>query len=147
MIEAAAGTLGRGLPWERRLADRRHGRLRVDRCRTSCLAVTVEAAPWLAPFSVTARRRMLGDEHPDTLLAIDNLAFTLRDLGDVAGARKLQEELLGVRRRTLGDEHPDTVVAMSNLAALHDESDPAEMPGAEKPLVADEPERRDDGPA
>ncbi|MEX2260329.1 MAG: toll/interleukin-1 receptor domain-containing protein, partial [Bryobacteraceae bacterium] len=41
-----------------------------------------------------ARRRLLGEEHPDTLWAMNNLAQTRQAQGDLAGARKLQEQVL-----------------------------------------------------
>ena len=37
---------------------------------------------------------------------MNNLAATLRAQGDLAGARKLHEEVLDIRRRVLGPEHP-----------------------------------------
>ena len=43
---------------------------------------------------LTIRRRMLGDDHPDTLVSMDNLAETRRDLGDLHGARELHEQTL-----------------------------------------------------
>jgi TIR domain/Tetratricopeptide repeat len=60
--------------------------------------------------------RLLGEEHPDTLTAMNNLAGTLWAQGDLAGARELQERVLEARRRLLGEEHPDTLTAMGNLA-------------------------------
>jgi len=47
---------------------------------------------------------------------MNNLAATLSAQGDLAGARKLDEETLEIRRRVLGPEHPDTLSSMSNLA-------------------------------
>jgi tetratricopeptide (TPR) repeat protein len=38
-----------------------------------------------------------------------HLARTLKDLGDLAGARRLQEEVLRINERFLGAGHPDTV--------------------------------------
>ena len=38
--------------------------------------------------TLAARRRLLGDEHPDTLCSMNNLALTLCALGDHAGARE-----------------------------------------------------------
>jgi hypothetical protein len=61
-------------------------------------------------------RRILGEEHPDTLISMNNLAGTLRAQGDLAGARTLLEQDLEVRRRILGEEHPDTLISMDNLA-------------------------------
>jgi hypothetical protein len=63
-----------------------------------------------------ASARLLGQEHPDTLRAMLNLAGTLRAQGDLPGARKLQEQVLEARRRLLGKEHPVTLLAMNNLA-------------------------------
>jgi tetratricopeptide (TPR) repeat protein len=60
--------------------------------------------------------RLLGEEHPDTLRAMGNLAGTLKAQGDLAGARGLEEQVLEVRRRLLGEVHPDTLTAMNNLA-------------------------------
>ena len=69
-------------------------------------------------------RRILGDEHPDTLTSMGNLALMLRAQGDYAGARKIQGQVLKINRRILGDEHPDTVRSMNNLAdTLHGQGD------------------------
>ena len=61
-------------------------------------------------------RRILGDEAPSTLASMNNLAETLRALGDFAGARSLLERGLDVHRRLLGDEHPTTLTSLNNLA-------------------------------
>ena len=75
-----------------------------------------------------ARRRVLGEEHPDTLTSMNNLADTLRAQGDLPGARALQEKVLEALRRVLGEEHPDTLTSMSNLAStLRAQGD---LPGA-----------------
>ena len=62
------------------------------------------------------RLEILGEEHPDTLTSMNNLAATLEAQGDAEGARRLQEQVLEVRRRVLGEEHPDTLTSMGNLA-------------------------------
>ena len=61
-------------------------------------------------------RLVLGDDHPDTLTSMDNLAVTRGNLGDLDGARELHEQALTARRRVLGDDHPDTLTSMNNLA-------------------------------
>ncbi|OOP56863.1 MAG: hypothetical protein AYP45_06545 [Candidatus Brocadia carolinensis] len=61
------------------------------------------------------QNRILGDEHPNTLRTMSNLAVTLGAQGDLAGARKLNEQVLEIRRRILGDEHPDTSNSACNL--------------------------------
>ena len=36
-------------------------------------------------------------------------------MGDVAGARDLNQQVLDARRRLFGPEHPYTLIAMNNL--------------------------------
>ncbi len=60
-------------------------------------------------------RRLLGEEHPKTLTAMNNLAGTLYSLGDLRGARKLNEQVLEAQFRVLGENHPDTLNSMNNL--------------------------------
>ncbi|MCJ1255882.1 Kinesin light chain 3 [Lignoscripta atroalba] len=62
------------------------------------------------------RKRILGDEHPDTLKSMNNLACSYSDLGQRQEALKLSEQVLKVSKRILGDEHPDTLTSMNNLA-------------------------------
>src|ERR1017187_7101044 len=62
------------------------------------------------------RTRVLGEKHPDTLTAMNNLAGTLSAQGDHPGARRLQERVLEAMTRVLGEEHPATLTSMSNLA-------------------------------
>ena len=40
---------------------------------------------------------------------------TLCAQGDLAGARALEEKVLGVRRKVLGEDHPDTSISAWNL--------------------------------
>jgi hypothetical protein len=47
---------------------------------------------------------------------MNNLALTLLEEGDLAGARELQEQVLKASRRPLGEEHPYTLDAQAGLA-------------------------------
>jgi hypothetical protein len=60
-------------------------------------------------------RRVLGEEHPDTLTSMNNLALTLYASGDLPGAREACEQVLDGRRRVLGEKHPDTVASAWDL--------------------------------
>ena len=62
------------------------------------------------------RRRVLGDEHPDTLNSMNSLGWLFLQQGKLEEARKLYEEVLENRRRVLGDEHPHTLRSMNQLA-------------------------------
>ncbi|HEY6898578.1 MAG TPA: toll/interleukin-1 receptor domain-containing protein, partial [Rhodocyclaceae bacterium] len=76
----------------------------------------VIAGTWLRAV-LQGRTQLLGNEHPDTLTAMNNLAHTLQAQGDLAAAHTFQESVLAARRRLLGEEHPDTLASMHNLAS------------------------------
>jgi hypothetical protein len=59
---------------------------------------------------------VLGEEHPDTISAMANLASTYRKQGRWKEAEELDVKVLEARRRVLGEEHPDTITAIANLA-------------------------------
>ncbi|KAI4098876.1 MAG: hypothetical protein L6R37_006269, partial [Teloschistes peruensis] len=63
------------------------------------------------------RKRVLGEEHPDTLTSMANLAATYRDQGRWKEAEELEVRVLQTRKRVLGEEHPDTLTSMANLAS------------------------------
>ena len=62
------------------------------------------------------RQRILGGEHPSTIIAMSNLAITLYSQGKLEEAAAMRREVLEKMQRILGGEHPDTITAMSNLA-------------------------------
>ena len=115
-------------PWRRPNAPTRCG-------ATSSVTITPTPSPrpttwpmnlwWLGEYqraraldedTLTRRRRILGDDHPDTLTSASQLADDLFGLGNYRQARELQEETLTRRRRILGDDHPDTLFSASHLA-------------------------------
>ena len=67
--------------------------------------------------TLARRRRVLGEDHPDTLKSANNLASDLRALGEHQAARELDEDTLARRRRVLGGDHPNTMKSANNLAA------------------------------
>ena len=69
---------------------------------------------WEQARSICARE--LGEDHPNTLALMTNLAVTYSDLGHRDKALALMEQTLKLRRAKLGEDHPDTLGSMSNLA-------------------------------
>jgi serine/threonine protein kinase/tetratricopeptide (TPR) repeat protein len=69
--------------------------------------------------SLELRRRALGPEHPDTLIALHNLAILFLSRSRFADAEPLIAQELEVRRRVLGPEHPGMLASMNSLAALY----------------------------
>jgi tetratricopeptide (TPR) repeat protein len=66
-----------------------------------------------------ARQRVLGEEHPDTIRAMGNLAATYWKQGRWKEAEEAEIKVLEARRRVLGEEHLDTIRATANLAATY----------------------------
>ena len=58
---------------------------------------------------------MLGPEHPDTLITINNLAVLYLSQEKYAEAEPLLKQKLEISQRVLGPEHRETFVGMSNL--------------------------------
>jgi tetratricopeptide (TPR) repeat protein len=70
---------------------------------------------------LVVQRRVLGQEHPDTLTTAGNLASSLDSQGRYSEAESLYREVLVVQRRVLGPEHPDTLTTAGNLASSLDD--------------------------
>jgi Tetratricopeptide repeat len=67
-------------------------------------------------------KRVLGEEHTDTLTSMNNLAVTLWQQGETVGARRLQEASVQGRLRTLGAQHPDTMRGIQTLRQMGGDS-------------------------
>ncbi len=65
------------------------------------------------------RRQVLGPEHSDTLMSMNNLAQLYDARGQYDKAEPLNTQVLEIKRRVLGPEHPDTLTSMNNLATLY----------------------------
>jgi tetratricopeptide (TPR) repeat protein len=63
-------------------------------------------------------RRVLGDEHPQTIAAMNNLTTYLQVQGKTAEAEALCRIALANMRRAMGDDHPDTIRIVYNLGFL-----------------------------
>ncbi|TGO31373.1 hypothetical protein BPAE_0001g00010 [Botrytis paeoniae] len=63
------------------------------------------------------QKEILGEKHPDTILAMGNLASTWWQQGYSKKAEKLQIEVLALQKEILGEKHLDTITAMASLAS------------------------------
>ena len=68
------------------------------------------------PSLIAARQASLGDEHPNTLVAANNLACYLRCIGRLPEALTLTDDTLGRMQRNLGESHPLALSCAVNLA-------------------------------
>ena len=66
-------------------------------------------------------REDLGENHPDTLTIMNNLAMTYYDQGRYEEAEKLQKQAFQIRREVVGETHLHTQISRSNLASIYTE--------------------------
>lgn len=76
------------------------------------------AAQPLQQAVLDTRRRVLGDEHPDTLSAIGNMAFLLKSLGKYTEAEPYYREAMTKFRRVLGEDHPNTLASINYMGQV-----------------------------
>jgi tRNA A-37 threonylcarbamoyl transferase component Bud32/tetratricopeptide (TPR) repeat protein len=69
------------------------------------------------------RREQLGEEHPDTLTSLQNLASVAWREGKFAEAEAMGRRVLSMRRRVLGPEHEDTLWTQLRLGLFLLEQD------------------------
>ncbi len=69
---------------------------------------------------VQLRKTKLGDEHPDTLGSMQNLAKYYREAGRRSEALQLTERVMQLHKTKLG--HPDTLISMQSLANRYSEA-------------------------
>ena len=65
------------------------------------------------------RKRVLGEEHPDTLTSMAHLALTYLDQGRWEEAEQLFVQVSETRKRVVGEEHPETLASTANLASTY----------------------------
>ena len=75
------------------------------------------AKPWYER-AVATRERVLGPDHPDTALSLNNLGELLWAQGHLGPARSLFERALDIRERVFGSDHPHTAECLNDLALL-----------------------------
>ncbi|PVF95584.1 TPR-like protein [Serendipita vermifera] len=63
--------------------------------------------------------RELGEDHPDTLNTMSNLANSYAKVGNQREMMELHERVLRSRRSLLGEEHRSTVTSMAHLAVAY----------------------------
>ena len=70
--------------------------------------------------ALAIRKKVLGEEHPDTAASLNNLGGLYRSMGDYAKAEPLYSRALEIRKKVFGEKHPQTAQSINNLAALYD---------------------------
>jgi hypothetical protein len=71
----------------------------------------------MATKSMKARKRVLGQEHEDTLSSIAMVGSAYRLGGRWEDAKTLEVQVMKTSKKKLGADHPDTLTSMANLAS------------------------------
>ncbi|MFH8939528.1 tetratricopeptide repeat protein, partial [Streptomyces griseosporeus] len=67
-------------------------------------------------------KRLLGNDHPETLTARVNLAFSYWLAGRTNEAIAIEEQVVASRERVVGGDHPSTLIARANLASSYQQA-------------------------
>ena len=65
------------------------------------------------------RKRVFGQEHPDTLTSIANLASIYWNQGRWIEAEELEVKVMETRERPLGQEHSSTLASIANSVSTY----------------------------
>ena len=68
---------------------------------------------------IKMRKKLLGEDHLDTLISMANVANTYLNQGRWTEAEQLDFKVMEMRKRLLGAEHLDTLMSMGNLASTY----------------------------
>jgi tetratricopeptide (TPR) repeat protein len=67
------------------------------------------------------RRKVLGEEHPDTAFSFFNIGMSYLQLNDLEMGLDLSTRALDIRRKVLGGEHPDTAASLESMGRIYRE--------------------------
>ena len=81
-------------------------------------AAAYRSARPLFERALAIKERLRGPDHPQTGVAVSELAGLLQAQGDLAAARPLFERALGIYEKVLGAEHPNTGIVLRALAGV-----------------------------
>ncbi|MCJ8280980.1 MAG: CHAT domain-containing protein, partial [Rivularia sp. ALOHA_DT_140] len=69
--------------------------------------------------SIAIREKVLGKEHPDVAISLNNLAILYESQGNYKKAEPLYLRSLAIKEKVLGKEHPQVATILNNLALLY----------------------------
>lgn len=70
-------------------------------------------------LAVDGKRARDGDDHPDTLSAMSNLATTYALLAEFESAEALYLDMLETQRRIMGEHHPNVANTLHAIGSMH----------------------------
>jgi tetratricopeptide (TPR) repeat protein len=110
-------TRSRSTPQQRRLL------VQADQATSQVVALyrkgDFRRAIGIAKQAADIRRRVLGEQHPDTATSLHNLAGLYYLMGDYAKAEPLYRQALEINKKVLGENHPSTATGLHSLGLLY----------------------------
>jgi hypothetical protein len=73
----------------------------------------------LGEEALSLRRKLFGEEHPDTAQSLNNIASYYKSLKNIPRALEIGEQALWIRRKLFGEEHEDIAISMLNIASFY----------------------------
>lgn len=68
------------------------------------------------------RKRLLGEDHPDTVVSVNNLASLYKNTGRMSEAEALFLDAVEINNKVLGADHIQTLISLNNLASTYHEN-------------------------
>ena len=96
----------------------RHSEQHDQPCLDILESRTVERSEELDVQVMDIRKRVLGEEHPDTLTSMANLASIYWNQGRWKEAEELNVQVMEIRRRVLGEGQSHTLTSVDNLTLM-----------------------------
>ena len=132
--------IGLSIAWMFNEEDYRYRRTLLQHISNSIVLINIEEVPsailnqielvyyeqghWkeaeaLGRLVMEKSKEVLGDNHPDTLTSMANLASTYWNQRHWTQAEALEVVVMEKRKEVLGDNHPSTLTSMANLASTY----------------------------
>jgi tetratricopeptide (TPR) repeat protein len=89
--------------------------MRVKESDASRHDTLMTQARTLGEETLRARTRVLGEDHPETLTSVNNLAAVYRNLGMHDEADRMTLREIEGSIKALGEDHPDTITSIANM--------------------------------
>ena len=77
--------------------------------------------------ALEGRRRVLGEEHKDTLASLNNMGVVVRAMDDNEGSLDYYQQACRAQEKVLGKTHPDTLMTTMNTAIVHNKTGATEL--------------------
>ena len=78
-----------------------------------------QTAPISRREALDTMRRVMGNDHAETMVAINNLAIIYNDMGQYAKAEPLYLENVAGALRVQGERHPEAIASTVNLGSFY----------------------------